>query len=355
MVKRLCAALQEWRERRHRVNEEFGFHVERSAAELELQGWAANAARRQAKARMGGRQHLLAARRELGGDWRGLMDMLVVHEISASPLFQPLVLFLGTLALLMISPSAKTTIESVLGTFLCQADRESVFISRQARNLSFQGVTASDVAAIRSIRGLVSIEAYGGRHVRARLRPGADKATLPAELGKRNDRLRLMPLFDKSPVVMGPARVTWGLLLLLGLYRVRSCFRGKLSLMYLSIGAVSHTVAAQILWAVAVQWWLAVPWNTDGRAALALTLLLFGYAGVCVVQTSWWVKDVESRCPQCFERLRLTMITGAAHNPFLDTATTESICAYGHGSLRRDLWEQRFLAKRHYWQGLTHA
>lgn len=110
-----------------------------------------------------------------------------------------------------------------------------------------------------------------------------------------------------------------------------------------------------MLWAVAVQWWLTVPWGTDGRAAFALTLLLFGFAGVCVVQTTWWVKDVESRCPQCCERPRLAVTTGAAHNPFLDTATTESICAYGHGSLRRDLWEHRFLAKRHYWQGLTHA
>lgn len=53
----------------------------------------------------------------------------------------------------------------------------------------------------------MSIDAYGGRHVRARLRPGTDKATIQAELGKLYEGLRLVPLFDKGPVVMGPARV----------------------------------------------------------------------------------------------------------------------------------------------------
>ncbi len=68
MVKRLCAAVQEWLERRRRVNEEFGFHVERSAAELELLGWTSHAARRKAKARMGGAASSTGG--EEGARWR---------------------------------------------------------------------------------------------------------------------------------------------------------------------------------------------------------------------------------------------------------------------------------------------
>jgi len=83
---------REWRQRRTRFAQEWAFHIERTAAELESMGLTRQEARRSAASRMGRPSpHRRQALRELGGDFAGLARMLPALLLHHSPFFLPAV------------------------------------------------------------------------------------------------------------------------------------------------------------------------------------------------------------------------------------------------------------------------
>src|SRR5215831_15559077 len=91
-MRRMRDALREWRELRSRVYEERRFHFERAVEDLIELGASAGEAKRAARRRIGSHHSLRLALREIGGDLRGLIRLLRVHGVFASPWLQPVAL-----------------------------------------------------------------------------------------------------------------------------------------------------------------------------------------------------------------------------------------------------------------------
>src|SRR5580658_4506601 len=106
-MKRAINALSEWMQLRVRLRDEYQFHLYRATEDLRTLGLSARAAKRAARGRLGSGQHRKLALRELGGNWAGLIQMLLVHRVHASPSFQPIALVAVSLLILLLSPSPR--------------------------------------------------------------------------------------------------------------------------------------------------------------------------------------------------------------------------------------------------------
>src|SRR5215475_13577426 len=91
------SALRIWRARRKRFADEWSFHCEMAARELQCFGLTCREARREASRQLGSRAaHRQRALREIGGDARGLLSLLPIARAGRSPWLAPGILGLFT-------------------------------------------------------------------------------------------------------------------------------------------------------------------------------------------------------------------------------------------------------------------
>src|SRR5579859_2554976 len=261
---RAIDALREWMQLRARLRDEHQFHLDRAMADFRALGLSASAANRAARARFGSRRNLTLALRELGGDWAGLIRMFVAHRVHASPWFQPTVLVTAILLILLLSPAPRAVLEGVAGHPLAAVDRDTVFISDQAPSLTYVGVTKADFDSIQSLAGLTELERYQSIHARAQARKGVSIAAIESLVRKKtgNPRLRVVPLFERRAIVMGPAKVVWGFIAFCSLFFVATFKSSPRWLGYgVAVGCL-HSLASLMAWALAIQLWSGIAWPT---------------------------------------------------------------------------------------------
>lgn len=358
---RAIDALREWMQLRARLRDEHQFHLDRSAADFRALGLSSRAASRAARGRFGSHQNLKLGLRELGGDWAGLIRLFLAHRVHASPWFQPTVLVVVILLVLIVSPAPRAIIEGVVGQPLSAADRSAVFISDQARNLTYTGITKADFDSIQSLEGVIKVERYLSIHARAQALEGVTLAAINSQVRTKtgNARLRVVSLFERRAIVMGPAKAVWGSIALCSLVFLRTFLAKFKSVQrWLSYGlavACLHSLASLMTWALANQLWSRMTWSTDGRALIGFLALSAGYLAIVTFQCRYWWHDLRRRCPFCLDRLLLPLTEGTADCFLLNSATTESVCAYGHGVLVETRWSCRFRPQRSPLQGLVHG
>lgn len=161
--------------------------------------------------------------------------------------------------ILTVSPSARAVIEGVVGQPLSAADRSAVFISDQARNLTYRGITKAAFESIQSLDGVTKVERYLSIHARAQAVKGFTFAAINSQVRTKtgNPRLRVVSLFERRAILMGPAKAAWGFIALCSLVFLRT-FTAKLKSVHrwLSYGlavACLHSLASLMTWAVAKQ------------------------------------------------------------------------------------------------------
>ena len=354
-------ALREWMQLRARLRDEYQFHLDRSAADFRALGLSSRAANRAARGRFGSHRNIKLGLRELGGDWPGLIRLFSAHRVYASPWFQPTVLVVAILLIFIVSPAPRAIIEGVIGQPLSAADRSAVFISDQARNLTYRGITKADFESIQSLDGVTKVKRYLSIHARAQAVKGVTFAAINSQVRAKtgNPRLRVVSLFERRAIVMGPAKAVWGFIALCSLVFLPTLI-GKLKGVHrwLSYGfsvACLHWLASLMTWAVAIQLWSRITWSTDGKALLGFLVVSAVYLGVAVLQCLYWWRDLRRRCPFCLDSLLLPLTVGTADCFLLNSATTESVCAHGHGVLVETRWSRRFRPQRSPLQGLVHG
>ena len=350
-------ALNEWKRLRARLRDENQFHLEQAAADFRALGLSSRVANRAARARFGSRRNLRLALRELGGDWPGLVRLLLAYRIQASPWFQPTALVMVFLLILFLSPNPRAVLEGVAGRPFATADRGALFISEQARNLNYVGITKSDFESIQSLASLTKLERYQSIHARIQTEKGVSIAALESQIREKtgNSHLRVIPLFDRQSIVMGPAKAVWGFIAFCSLFFVVAFKNSHRWLSYgVAVGCL-HSLASLLTWALAVQLWSRIAWSTDGRALLGFLALSAVYLGVVALQCQVWRYDLRRRCPFCLDSLLLPLTEGSADCFLLNSPTTESVCAYGHGVLVETRWSSRFRPERSPLRGLVHG
>lgn len=144
----------------------------------------------------------------------------------------------------------------------------------------------------------------------------------------------------RSAIVTGPAKSAWLVLGFCAAFQMRRLRPWPLCYGVLSISL--HALASTMAWALALQLWSQVLWSTDGRALLAFLGLLLAYLNMAVLQYRYWWRDLQRRCPVCLDGLLLPLTEGTADRVLLSSATTESVCAHGHGVLVENRWSKRF-------------
>ena len=356
-MNRAIDAVKEWTRLRARLRDEHQFHFDRSAADFRALGLSARASNRAARGRLGSRRNRKLARRELGGDLAGLIRILVAHRVDASPWFQPALLVTAILLVLLLSPTPRAVLESVAGQPFAAVDRSAVFISDQARNLTYEGITNADFESIQSLASVTKLERYQSIHAQAQAKKGATISAIESTVRTKtgNPRLRVVPLFGRQRIVVGPAKAVWGLLAFCSLSFVATLRSKSRWLGYgIAVGCL-HALASLMTWALAIQLWSRVTWVTDGRALLGFLALSAVYLAVVALQCHVWWHALRRRCPFCLESLLLPLTEGSADCFLLNSATTESVCAHGHGVLVETRWASRFRPERSTLQGLVHG
>lgn len=109
---------------------------------------------------------------------------------------------------------------------------------------------------------------------------------------------------------------------------------------YWSYFCAKLAVAGGLLWAVwlAIMRWIPEPdtflYYRVGRLQdLRWTLVIFGFALLCVGAAYLIVLDQQHRCRVCLRRLRMPVNEGSWGYSLLRPPRTESICPFGHGTL----------------------
>jgi hypothetical protein len=339
---RLSNAFREWRQLRARVRDEYGFHIDRAAADFQALGLSRREARRLARARFGGGRHLRIARREIGGDLTALADLLRAHGVHAQAWLQPAILAAATLLILLLSPAPRVIVESVIGLPLPSAV-QTVFLSAPAPWPLFTGITAPEFETLRSIPALTEVARYREIYVRAVIRKGVRLDAVESEVRQRtgNPGLRLASQFEQTRIGMGPAFTAWMLIGWSALLFLRSRGVGR-SLLYAIFGGCLHMLASLSAWALAIQLWNGVPWPNSLTSGGSYCLLLTTYLLATALQYRCWMRDLDQRCPICLGRLVLAVTHGDASSLLLSAAVTESVCARGHGVLMESRWVRRF-------------
>jgi hypothetical protein len=256
-----------------------------------------------------------------------------------------------------LSPAPRLILEGIAGRPFAAEQRAAVFISSRAQNLTYVGITKADFESIQSLPGLSKLQRYQSIHARAQAGKDITVAALESMVRARtgNPELRVIPLFQRHAILMGPAKAVWGLLAFCSLFFVATLRSKPRWLGYgIAVGCL-HALASLITWALAVQLSSRIAWATDGRALLGFLALSAAYLGVVALQCHVWWQDLRRRCPSCLETLILPLTEGSADCFLLNSPTTESVCAHGHGVLVETRWASRFRPERSPLQGLVHG
>ena len=272
-----------WRARRKRFADEWSFHCEMAARELQCFGLTYREARREASRRLGSQAtYRREALRQIGGDARGLLSLLPIARVGRSPWLMPLILALFTTLALGLDPHRSQTLESMRGF------------------LPFAG----DV--------IVS---------------------------------RFLPLTPAGIVPAGIARLVVWLLLLFGLGRLvtlGATVRPWRAMVYGAGVLFGLGVVLSLCWTVGLAALLSRRWGADLAQGTVLVVFLFGHLALSYGILCWWWRDLVSRCPRCLRLLGMTLERGKAHGILLDFLEIEGVCLRGHGQARENRWRRDF-------------
>lgn len=341
MIGRVTAALREWLEVRRRVREEFRFHLDRAAQDLRELGLTARTARRKVRARMGGRRYRGVALRELGGDAKGLIQLLRAHRVGASLLMQPLALALAGALFLAASPAPRDILTSLARTPAVPGDQEVVFLS--AHGPYPWGLSSGELDALASMRSVSALKPYRRLYARGRVNAGVTIDAVQAEARARTGHRRIwaQALTRPHSVPMEPIGLIWSLLAMYGaicaLLRGER-WRGGLSLYAAAVTGL-HALVSSIAWGFANE---VMARRSQPESALAFALLLLAFAGAAAMQCRYAWGGLCRRCPICLDRLVLPLTEGRPDRVLLDSVVTESLCAHGHGVMVASRWSRSF-------------
>lgn len=352
-MRRLRCAFREWLELRSRIREEHQFHLARATEEFRALGLSGRKAKRAARSRFGGRKNLWIARKELGGDFLGLVRILHGHRATSSAWLQPAILSLAVIVMFLVSPASKELAQAVAG-IPASSDGTVMFLS--AHGPFPWGITASEFSALRSMTTVTGVERYR-LYARARILPGISMETVQSEARSKTGHRRLwtQTLPTKATGSTGPAKVIWTLILTFAAFALLSNASRIWWTLYGTALLFLHAFASIAAWALVNQVWNRMDWSSSGSAAPAYALLVIAYIGSAAMQFVWFRSDLFERCPVCLDRLVLPITEGAAGNVLLNPAITESVCVHGHGVLVESRWSSRFRPQESPLQSLVRA
>jgi hypothetical protein len=343
-MRRVFEAFREWLQLRSRLREERRFHIDQATADFRALGLSRGAAKRAARTRFGRRAHMKIARREIGGDYAGLLRLLRAYRISASIWLQPLALLSAIALMLLLSPAPRLLLESIAGRPL-HTDPTVYFFAPAPWPL-FSGITAHEFEAMRSLRSVRGLERYQTIYARAQVAPGAKIAAIESEVRAvtGNSHMSAISDFERRRIEMGPALAIWFIAGLLGVSFLRSGLQGfglRLRACALGLGFL-NLLTSLTAWGLAIQIWTLTPFPTKLSADLVFSAWLLAYVLSVALQCRCCRRDLLQRCPVCLERLLLSSTEGNEERMLLSAAVTESVCAHGHGLLVESRWERRF-------------
>lgn len=346
-MRRIFHALAEWLALRARLRNERRFHIDRAAADFRALGLSRRAAQRLARSRFGPRRHLRLALREIGGDSRGLLELLRAHRVLACAWPQPAALLAAAALFLLLSPARLLILESIVCRPLASHGRQTVFLSVSVSPPLSPEIPAKEFNALRSLPGLSHVERYETFWARGEAAAGVSAFAIQSEarIVTGDPRIRAVTRFDEQRIFMGPALAAWIVFPICAVFSLRTrwpAFGRCRWLFYATLTGCLHALASLTGWAYVIQLWTRAAWPTHLGEALALSLLLVLQLLIAAVQFRIWVRDLCQRCPVCLERLLLSSTNGATESVLLSTSVTESICAHGHGVLVETRWNRQF-------------
>lgn len=313
------AAIREWLELRRRFAEEWSFHRERAALELESLGLNRPEADAMAAARMGRRsRYRRDALHETGGDFAGLLQLLLPHRSLHTAWILPMALTAILVTLYAVNPGRKQVWDTVAGTNFAAEVAPSRAASCTPRtplaDFTVKWHTA-DPCVERA--------------------PWVQPFTIPAAFGKAASFIIL--LVGGWPLL----RYWWA-----NRAALRLMLYGMSTLLLLATIAVT-------LFVTAMQYHLLLNYpHGDLRVAAYLTYTFAHTFGVAYLFRRWRL-DLNSRCPSCLESLRMPMERGQRTSLLLDPLETESVCIQGHGTLTETRWNRQFQDSRSFWEDLA--
>jgi len=282
-VREWLQGLAIWWQRRRRFSEEWRFHQQMTRSEFESLGLTPMEARRYAARRVGRRStHRRAAMRAIGGDARGLIELLPLRSLRRSPALVPCLLAIAALLALACNPYRSQVLASICGA------------------LPLSSPVATE---------------------------------------------RLIPLTPAGSVPIGFASVTLQIFGLAGLARIAMRHRHGVPWrqsvyaigMLLEIASVG-----MVAWATSLQLLLAWRWGSDGVQGFTLLLFLVAYAWAAWWAWQTWSRDMERRCPVCLRLPGMPEARGKALDVLIEPREVESICLQGHGLAIESRWSNRF-------------
>ena len=272
-----------WWNRRQRFTEEWTFHLEAAAAELEMLGFTRRDAQRAAKRRLGSTlSYRRKSLRAIGGDFAGLLGLLPTKRAARSPLLPPSMLLIGAGLALVFNPAR--------------------------------------LMALKCLEAMLN-------------------------LGVQPPSERLIPLTPAGLVPVDFVGFALRILLVCGLARIALDLFPRTSLrlsVYATAVLFGVTFAAAVCWITFLQALVARSWAHDGVQGIVLIAFVFGFTGtVYKAMRLWWV-DVERRCPVCLRLPGMPEPRGKQHDILVEPLEVESICFHGHGLISESRWSRRF-------------
>jgi hypothetical protein len=317
-VHSVSAAIRSWLNRRRLFAQEFAFHRERAACELESLGLSRNESTRLAAARTGRLSHRRDALRAAGADLAGLLQLLLPQRSLHTAWILPLSLASALGLLYALNPGRQPVWQTVTGSnFAAEV--------APARAVACTPRTPPADLAVKWLTADPCVE-------RA---PWVQPATIPAAFGKA---------------------ASWIIVLVGGWPLVRFWWAKRESwrLMLYGLSTLILTAAIAVsLFVTAMQYHLlAIYPHWDLRVGAYLTYT-FAHTIAIAYAFRYWRRHVNARCPLCLEALRMPLERGHLDSLLIDPPEVESVCIQGHGALTETRWERRFQDSRPFWDDLA--
>jgi hypothetical protein len=316
---RIFKAIEEWRSRRADLRQEWVFHIQRAAFELEDLGFSREEARQLAEERLGPRsRYRRKAIRDAGAGLAGLVALIAPRPPWRSPWAVPAALFAALALVVALNPGRKAVASAVLdpANFL----RDGVTPYPPPPNCwpalpSATPRTAADPCVLRA--------------------PWMKPIVIPAGWAKLFfGAFFLGTVWPLARMVLR-TRKGWRLLLF------GVAFQGGIVLL------------ATTVWVTTLQYFMLITWTDWALREVSIVSLHLGLIGVAAGTAKWWRTDVYRRCPECLERLLLPEEHGRMNSFLLEPLEVEMVCVNGHGTLAEDHWQRRFLMARGFWHDLA--
>ncbi|HEY3440647.1 MAG TPA: hypothetical protein VGK29_07845 [Paludibaculum sp.] len=313
------ADIRKWLEKRRRFEEEWAFHCERAAVELESLGLNRQEAVAMAAARMGSHsRYRRNALHEAGCDLGGLLHLLLPQRSLHNACMLPLALAASLGLLYFVNPGRQQVWQTVAGTnFAAEVDPSRT-----------HGCTPRTPPADISL-------VWRTADPCVERAPWVQPAAIPAAFGKAASWI--IVLVGGWPLLRfwWSNRVTWRLML----YGVSTL---------LLLAGIATT-----LFVTAMQYHSLVAYPHWGLRVAAYVSYTLAHTLAVAYMYRRWRLDVNSRCPSCLESLRMPMERGHLDSLLIDPPETESVCLQGHGTLTETRWHREFQDSRSFWDDLA--